>query len=1048
LKVSPVRFLAGLLALFALSPIGCGPARDPASGGASVNPSGFPAVSCPAEVESATRSSGLRVAEREILGQGETHAYKIQLEPGAFLQVLANQSEADLVLCLHGPEGKLRLAVDSPNGQDEPEEALWVAKQGGTYQLVVHRWAEEGASPRAYRLTLHQKERATAADWERLDAVVITARAEELRRSRNPQDWPIAQRDYLRALELWKGLGDLNREADVEARLGRLYRLRLGDLARAAEAYGHARGLFARLGNRRQEARVLTVLGQMTMESGRLEEALELENRALERSAMGGDRRGEAVTLSEIGHLYDLLGEAQRSLDAYSRSLERWSGIEDRAGKATTLHNRGLLYYSLGEYAAALDDLEESRALRAGTTGELASTLTWIAMTHAAAGELKEALPLLEQALTLRGASGDQRGEAATEAALGSILQRLGRRAEGLKRHRRSFEIYVDLAEPGDKARAYYNLGQALQKMGRFSEAVPLLQTALDGGRKSGDGALVEASLFVLAEVKRAQGEKLAALGWIREALDHVEAARLKSTSLDLRSTFLATKQDYYGLLVDLLMELEESQPGRGYRIQAFEASERGRARSLLDVLQESGTELQEGIPAELVAAKRRLEGTIRVKNRRLREESEAGNSGESLERELRLLLDEHDRIVAEIRSRSPGYRSLIQAQPLTAEQIQRHVLDDDTVLLHYKLGRQKSYLFVVTPRSIESFILPARDVLERLAATAYKLLANGDPGASEAQAELTLAKLGERLLGPARKRLGQKRLLVVGEGALQSIPFAALSLSSDAQGRPIPLLVDHEIVTMPSASALGMLKSQQAGRRPAPKRLALIADPVFSIHDERFTGLSLGPGLSVAAGPLALGEAPAYERLPYSRVEAKGIAAIANDRETLLALDFDANRRLVLSGVLGDYQIVHFATHAEIDSRHPELSRLVLSLLDEQGRPREGFVYGHEVFDLRLPAELVVLSACETGKGREIRGEGLVGLPQAFLYAGAARVVVSLWKVQDRSTARLFESFYRHLLKEGLTPSEALRAAQIEEWRRQPGSYQWAAFVTQGRWR
>jgi CHAT domain-containing protein len=984
----------------------------------------------------------------EILGPGETHAYEVQLARGELLQVLADQAEADLILCFYGPERKLQLAVDSPNGQDEPEEILWEAREEGTYRLVVQRLAEEGARPRSYGLALHRKEKATEADRERLAAVVTVARADELRRSQNPQDWPLAQRDYLRALDLWKKLGDLHRQADLTARLGRLYRQRFGDLSRAFASYSQARKLFAQLGDRKQEATVLSLLGQVSMEAGRPEEALGFENRALELFAASGDRRGEAVALNEIGDLYDLLGEAHRSLDAYSRSLERWTAIEDQAGRATTLHNRGLIYSSLGEYGAALDDLEEARTLRAGTTSDLASTLTWIGVTDASAGRPEEALPLLKEALALRVASGDWRGEAATETALGSILQQLGQPAEGLKRHQRAFKIYVRLADPRDKARAYYNLGRAFQGVGLLSRAVPLLQTALEGAHKSGDGALVEASLFALAGVKSGLGDKLGALELIQDALNHVEASRLKSTSPDLRSAFLATKQDYYDFLVDLLMELEESQPGKGYRIRAFEASERGRARSLLDLLQESGTELREGVPAELITAKRRLESAIRVKNRLLLTDSAAGSTGESQERELRRLLDEHDRVAAEIRARSPIYRSLTQAQPLTAEQIQRQVLDADTLLLHYKLGRRRSYLFVVTPRSVETFFLPGREVLEHLATTAYKLLSQGDREASEAQAELTLWKLGEILLGPARGRLSKKRLLVVSEGALQSIPFAALSLASDADGRPIPLMVDHEIVTMPSASALGMLKSQQSGRRPAPKRLAVIADPVFSIHDDRFSGRSLGPSLRVSAGPLALGDVPAYERLRFSRIEAETIAAITNDRETLLALDFAANRPLVLSGALGEYQIVHFATHAEIDPLHPELSRLVLSLVDEQGRPREGFLYNHEVFDLRLPAELVVLSACETAMGQEIRGEGLVGLPQAFLYAGAARVVVSLWKVHDRSTAELFASFYRHLLKEGKTPSAALREAQIEQWRKHPGSYPWAAFVTQGRWR
>ncbi|HEV7784810.1 MAG TPA: tetratricopeptide repeat protein, partial [Thermoanaerobaculia bacterium] len=271
------------------------------------------------------------------------------------------------------------------------------------------------------------------------------AQAEELRRLGSPEGWPIARRDYLRALEHWKGMGDLGRVADLEARLGRLDRERLGDLAGASDAYGRARRSFARLGKRKQEARVLNFLGQIAMESDRLEEALGLQKRAQKLFAGAGDRRGEAVSLHEIGYLYDLLGEAHLSLDSYSRSLERWAGVEDRAGKATTLHYRGILYHSLGEYTAALDDLEEARALRIGTTSELASTLTWIGWTHASAGRLEEALPILEQALALRVASGNRRGEAATETVLGRLLQRLGRRTEGLERHRRAFEIYMGL---------------------------------------------------------------------------------------------------------------------------------------------------------------------------------------------------------------------------------------------------------------------------------------------------------------------------------------------------------------------------------------------------------------------------------------------------------------------------------------------------------------------------------------------------------------------------------------------------------------------------
>lgn len=167
-------------------------------------------------------------------------------------------------------------------------------------------------------------------------------------------------------------------------------------------------------------------------------------------------------------------------------------------------------------------------------------------------------------------------------------------------------------------------------------------------------------------------------------------------------------------------------------------------------------------------------------------------------------------------------------------------------------------------------------------------------------------------------------------------------------------------------------------------------------------------------------------------------------------ALDFNANRVTATSSDLGQYRIVHFATHGLLNSEHPELSGIVLSLVDEQGRPQDGFLRLREIYNLNLPAELVVLSACRTGLGKEIKGEGLVGLTRGFMYAGAARVVASLWKVQDDATAELMKRFYLGMLKDGMRPAAALRSAQVEMWKqkRWRSPYYWAAFVLQGEWK
>jgi CHAT domain-containing protein len=415
----------------------------------------------------------------------------------------------------------------------------------------------------------------------------------------------------------------------------------------------------------------------------------------------------------------------------------------------------------------------------------------------------------------------------------------------------------------------------------------------------------------------------------------------------------------------------------------------------------------------------------------------------------------------------------LTQPQPLSLAEIQRQVLDSDTLLLEYSLGDEASYLFVVSQKSITSYQLPKRAEIEAATRRALELLTAPQPRPGETEAKRRArvkeanagywpqaAALSEMLLGPAASQLGSKRLLIVADGALQYLPFGSLpapELHTLASPPPrvasTPLMIDHEIVHLPSASALAVLRSELAGRRPAAKAVAVLADPVFSADDAR-----VRPGNNVQAG----GEAPSgltravndvrgeLRRLLMTRDEAEAILSVTPHTAGLGALDFRANRATATSDELSHYRIVHFATHGLLNSEHPELSGLVLSLVDEQGRPQDGFFRLHDIFNLFLPAELVVLSACQTGLGKEVKGEGLVGLTRGFMYAGAARVVASLWQVNDAATAELMKRFYYRMLKDGMRPAAALRAAQIEMWKKPQwhSPFYWGAFALQGEWK
>jgi CHAT domain-containing protein len=398
-------------------------------------------------------------------------------------------------------------------------------------------------------------------------------------------------------------------------------------------------------------------------------------------------------------------------------------------------------------------------------------------------------------------------------------------------------------------------------------------------------------------------------------------------------------------------------------------------------------------------------------------------------------------------------------------------LLDDDTLLLEYSLGEDNSYVWALTPSSVTAFELPGRTEIESVGRRVYDLLSFRNEKAAqfeernwqrvEKDYQKAASILSEMVVGPVASLLGTKRLLVVTDGVLQYIPFSALP-TPEKLGSPAPLLVSHEIVNLPSASVLAEIRRQRIGRRKPPNLVAVLADPVFDVQDMR---VRMGAGAAVlpklvaqrdgdvrrSANDLGLTRAGRVylNRLIYTRNEAAAVIAVTTTGKSLEALDFDASRATAVSGVLAQYRIVHFATHGLLNNKHPELSGLVLSLVNKEGKRQNGFLKLQDIYELKLPVDLVVLSGCETGLGQEISGEGLIGLTRGFMYAGASRVVASLWSVSDAATANLMADFYKAMQQGRMRPAAALRDAQIRMWRQGEWSapYYWAGFEMQGEW-
>jgi len=260
--------------------------------------------------------------------------------------------------------------------------------------------------------------------------------------------------------------------------------------------------------------------------------------------------------------------------------------------------------------------------------------------------------------------------------------------------------------------------------------------------------------------------------------------------------------------------------------------------------------------------------------------------------------------------------------------------------------------------------------------------------------------------------------------------------------------------VTLPSASTLAILRQEMEGRSAAPKLAVVLADPVFSPDDPRVSPTSQPRLHALPSDKLERSAQDTglvnFDRLVASRREADAIVALAGEHLSNEALDFDASLETATSPDLSQYRIVHFATHALLNSQHPELSGIVLSLVDRQGRPQDGFMQAQEVYNLRLNADLVVLSACQTALGKEVEGEGLIGLTRGFMYAGAPRVLASLWRVPDRATMVLMRRFYSGILSKGLPAAAALREAQaaMRAEKQRAAPYYWAGFTLQGEWK
>lgn len=898
--------------------------------------------------------------------------------------------------------------------------------------------------------------------------------AAELRQARDAEPLLVA------ALAAWEKLGQDVPAASARQELASAALL-LGEIDRGRELDRRALATFEARGITEGIAATTADLGLADHLQGKTAAALQAYRRALEVYRRAGDRRSEATLLVNIAGIRAEQADGGGARVLLLRALALRRQLGDGAGEIEALNNLAVLHRQMGEPEEALRIYEEviDRSRAAGTEAALGRALNNQGYAYFSLGDWERAAAYFEQALVLRRRQGDRRGEQATLANLGEVELLRGRPAAARDYHRQSLELARgiservelgsssllgrDLAALGDPA-ALTLLEQtgrqaaaagdpALQEI-RFREAAArldlgqptaareLFAAVQAAAEKEGRGELAALAAAGLGRAERRLGHGEAALAACRQAIAWLEAQRSALDNASLRATLLAARGQAFETFVLTASEMAADGRRPELLLEALTQLERSRARGLLDLLAEArqggGAPAAVSLLADRREVLRRMALLARQDElaRQGRLKGDPTELAAAIER-ARVRLE---RIEAELRRGDPRLAALAPAEPAPPA-TWRRAIGERQRLVYFLLGEEKSLALVVGATRLDAARLPPRGELEPLAREAAAALAGPGGGAQPA-----LGELATRLIAPLAPLLGDADTLwVVADGGLHYLPFAALPWPGPGAprepGRRELLLDRFEIASLPSGAVLAELLARPG--RTTPGEIAIFADPVFTLADARRRGAggAGGAGLDAQRQP-PMGE---LTPLPGTRIEAERIAALAPGR-VHLALGFTASRA-ELEREAPRAAVLHLATHGLIDTDHPELSGLALSLFGEGGRWQpEGLLRWDDFAALPLDADLVVLSGCRTALGRQAGGEGLLGLSRALFYAGSRRVLASLWPVRDRATAELMERFYRQLLA-GRPAAAALRAAQRElaadpRW---ADPFHWAAFVLIG---
>ncbi len=977
--------------------------------------------------------------------------------------------------------------------------------------LAQQAFAEAEAGSRAPTLAARRQALAKLTEaaklWQEAGDVAAAAHALNLAgrlqlKLHLPQD---SRASYQAALQLLRGQPEARLLVDSHYGLGETYladRAKKQSQAHVALALARSRQINYPAG----EAQALLTMSEWQSETKQAQ-ARDTAQTALEIWQSLGDKDGQARCQEHIGQYYMAMSELADSSAHYNEALQLWRELNDISGQSRIIIAFGFIEFRKGAWQNVVDYLRQAEAMidPPAEPLQMAQIYSALGSTFSESGLAQPAIVNHQKAIEFARQGQSQVAEVESTWALGDAefldrnysqattrLQTALAQAEAiddpinvatchellgkvylaqpdlpaaLEHLQRAHDIYRRSDNPRETARTLALLGQVYQRQGNTVQAEKRYRQAEETFRSLSDQVNQSAVSYAWGRLKMEQGDLQAAGKYLEQSIKLTENVRQGSSSRDLTAAFSATVSERYEAYVECLMRQQPAGGDPQISARALQTNELGRARSLAEMLRATQSNIIQKLDKQLGEREQSLRQELRVRRDAKiallgKSEKDSKDKLKALDEVIAQRETEYEQIAATIKAKYPAYAQATQPVAWTLPQIQEKVVaDDNTLLLEYSLGAQHSYLWAVTRLESKYYELPARDKIETVANNLHKLLSTVPTAATTEQIAQTSQELSRMILPSAVAQAGPRRWLIVADGALHYIPFQVLPVSPDGE----PLLARHEIINAPSASILGLLAQETAQRLPASKFIAAFGDPVLpSNYAQKVNNAATPEQIAQRQESLATARLQhAWRDMESSQLDPGKLEGLFDANHELLNLallsdasliagDFAATRENLQSTDLSQYRILHFATHALLNNRNPEFSGLVLSLVNRQGQPTDGFVSLTDIYNLRAPMDLVVLSACQTGLGQEVRGEGLIGLTRGFMYAGASSVAATLWQVEDKATSVLMERFYANMLQKNMAPAAALRAAQNElrqqtQW---SAPYYWAAFTMQGEYR